>query len=552
MNIEPNYNKITAKGFFKGLACFLGSVMGLFLFYKLPMTQQFILSENVQSLPITQVPLEASAIDAVQPPMPATAQSVFTASSGAPASEPSVSVPTPTPVVSMPPKHTNAHKNQNQIIIPTPTQTITPIKTIIPTHLSIVAVPVTSIIHTSTIVISPSAPSASVSSSAGSSTIPIISPVTVIPPVVTTPQTPAVTSPVVTPTPPVVTPTPPIVLTSTSTTGVGISFGDTLPAKSIAQLDAIFADLNSIGITWIRFDMAWSDIQHDSQSTYDWSAMDRIVAAANTYHLKMLPDLAYTPAWARDPACSTNDKCEPANNTDFATFVQTAAKRYTSQGIVDWEIWNEPNINNFWLPAPDPQKYTNLLQASYTAIKNQNSTAVVISAGLAPSLTQTGRIAPIEFLQDMYKDGAQPYFDAVGDHPYSFPVPPSLYETWSGWSQMSQTPTSIRSVMAANGDSGKQVWMTEYGAPTGGPGQAAWIGDTDLSSDIDHVSDNLQAESITEAITSDQQSSWAGPIFIYSYEDLGTSTSTNENFFGILWNDGTDKPAYTAIKNLLE
>ena len=41
------------------------------------------------------------------------------------------------------------------------------------------------------------------------------------------------------------------------------------------------------------------------------------------------------------------------------------------------------------------------------------------------------------------------------------------------------------------------------------------------------------------------------PLFIYSYKDLGTSADTNENFFGIIRNDGTPKPAYAAIKQLL-
>ena len=30
------------------------------------------------------------------------------------------------------------------------------------------------------------------------------------------------------------------------------------------------------------------------------------------------------------------------------------------------------------------------------------------------------------------------------------------------------TPESLRSVMTANGDAEKKIWMTEYGAPTDG------------------------------------------------------------------------------------
>ena len=66
--------------------------------------------------------------------------------------------------------------------------------------------------------------------------------------------------------------------------------------------------------------------------------------------------------------------------------------------------------------------------------------AIVLSGGLAPAPDDGTNINAITFLQAMYANGAQGYFDVLGYHPYSYPALPNTYESWSGWSQMSHQP----------------------------------------------------------------------------------------------------------------
>ena len=107
----------------------------------------------------------------------------------------------------------------------------------------------------------------------------------------------------------------------------------------------------ALGVTSIRLDLAWDDIQPDSPTSYDWTNFDRIVQAANARGITLLPTLAYTPAWARPAGCS--DKCPPTDPAQFEAFVSAAVQRYAPQGIHTWEIWNEPNTSGFFQPAPD-------------------------------------------------------------------------------------------------------------------------------------------------------------------------------------------------------
>ncbi len=363
-----------------------------------------------------------------------------------------------------------------------------------------------------------------------------------------TPSTIVSASPAPTPTTtPTLTPTPTTIISN----NFGMSVGETFLSLSSTELNARLSDMASLGITWLRFDISWNSIQSSGASTFHWSVIDSLVAAANTHNIKLLPVLDDTPAWARSVSCSSFLWCPPADDSAFAAFAAAAVQRYAPQGIHNWEIWNEPNSTSFWSSGADSLEYTNLLKAVYPAIKNKDSSAVVISGGMAPSATGGGNIAPVNYLNQMYQNGARPYFDQVGFHPYSYPVKPSYSASWNAWSQMSLTSMSLRSIMITNGDSAKQIWMTEFGAPTGGPGALATATNYNLDASPDHVTEELQSLIIGDAINLVRTYSWAGPIFFYSYKDLGTSSSTNENFFGVLRYDGSQKPAYQTIKQML-
>jgi len=330
----------------------------------------------------------------------------------------------------------------------------------------------------------------------------------------------------------------------------GMSVGEAMMGLSDLELGRQLDDVASLGIGWLRFDIDWAHVQPDNRNDFDWRAIDRFVKAASKRGVKLLAIVGYTPKWARSPDCLSNgDRCAPGNAGEFAVFAAEAAARYSPRGVKTWEIWNEPNLKGSWEPAADIGDYAALLKASSLAIKKADSEAIVIAGGMGPAASKNGSISPIDFLSGLYRSEARDYFDAIGYHPYCYPDAPDDFQTWSGWSQMAQTKINLRSVMQDNGGSAKQIWLTEFGAPTGGPGGIK-ISAKDLArAGVDHVSENLQSQMISQAISYVKKNSWIGPLFIYSYRDLGTATGTNENFFGVLRHDGSKKPAYDAIKS---
>jgi polysaccharide biosynthesis protein PslG len=334
--------------------------------------------------------------------------------------------------------------------------------------------------------------------------------------------------------------------------GIGFSV-PTFPALSPGEQRVWLNDFRALGITWIRFDISWAAVQPANASSYDWSRYDTAVANANAYGIHVDAEVDYSTPWANIGGCSeTPDHCQPASPRAYATYAAAIARHFGARVSAE-EIWNEPNISKFWRPAPDPAFYVSMLKDAYIAIKSADRSMVVVSGGLAEVLNNGVDISPVTFTRDMYRDGAQGYFDALGDHPYSYPALPSQYESWSGWSEMSQTRPSIRSIMAAYGDSATPVWITEVGSPTGGPGAGASCGSGGghAANKGQHVSQCLQAEEITQVVADERSLGWLGPAFIYSFQDLGVTQGNEHDFFGLLTAYGGKKLSYMALKEAI-
>lgn len=312
----------------------------------------------------------------------------------------------------------------------------------------------------------------------------------------------------------------------------GFAVGGSIQNLDAATLARDLDALQAAGSKWVRLDINWSSIQAGGPASYDWAPTDRVVDAVTARGMKVLGVFLYTPAWAR-PA-GTNGTYAPQPAT-FAKFASEAATRYSALGVHHYEVWNEPNIPNFWTD-PDVAAYTEMLKAAYPAIKAADPSATVLTAGTSPATTGTSSLAPVDFLKGIYANGGKGFFDAVAHHPYCYPAMPGEAHDWSAWHQMAGTATSLRSVMTANGDGAKKIWATEFGAPTNGPAAS------------NAVTEATQAAMVTRAYSLWRGYEWAGPLMWYAGRDHGTDAADRENFFGLLRHDFTPKPSYAAYQ----
>jgi len=311
--------------------------------------------------------------------------------------------------------------------------------------------------------------------------------------------------------------------------------GNELFRLSPTELTATINSYKTLGVKWVRFDFDWSVMQ-PTPTTYNLADHDRVVSALAKAQIKILGLIAYTPGWANGGQATKF--FPPTDPTTFANFAAFLTARYANNGVAAWEIWNEPNLAQFWNPGADPAAYAQLLKQSYPAIKKQSAKMIVVTGGLAQPSTGGGNMDARLFLQMLYGSGAAPYFDGIGDHPYTSPQLP-LDSNSNNWAQMFGTSPSFRSIMTQYGDDKKKIWITEYGAPTSGDN--IW-GTT--------ISEDRQASMVTQSLALAASYTWAGPMFWYNYKDFCAAGSSNsECYFGIVRSDGTPKPAFNAYRS---
>lgn len=313
---------------------------------------------------------------------------------------------------------------------------------------------------------------------------------------------------------------------------LGIAPGYTIVTDPPDQVDADLDAMAEAGACWVRVDVDWSRIE-PAPGRYDWTATDRAVRGALDRGMQVLGLLAYTPEWARPPG--TSDKHPPVEAQRFAVFARAAAERYAPLGVGAWEVWNEPNIAEFWEPRPDPLGYAALLTAAADAVGAVDDAAVIVTAGLSPaSDTEDGRgIAPATFLRALYDADVADAFDAVGMHPYTYPHDPTEPLDQNHFATV--TP-QLHELMIARGDAGTPVWATEFGAPTGTAAQA--------------VTAEEQATHLAGAVALWRQWEWTGPLFVYSWRDRGSDITDREDNFGLVATDGTPKAALSVFRRL--
>lgn len=169
------------------------------------------------------------------------------------------------------------------------------------------------------------------------------------------------------------------------------------------------------GFRAVRFDMPWSSVQwHDGDH---WEEYDRFVPALQAaglapvaiLHGSIRPD-------GRAPA-SREERAA------FAAFAMRAAERYPG---VTWEVWNEPNVPGFWLPAPDPRAYVELLAEVSAGIRAADPRAKVIGPSLG------GATLDWPYLGEFIRWGGLDHIDALAVHPYGVGAPENAADYYAG------------------------------------------------------------------------------------------------------------------------
>ena len=158
------------------------------------------------------------------------------------------------------------------------------------------------------------------------------------------------------------------------------------------QPDLVEPDLavvDKMGFGWVKQKFAWREIEGLEKGEFDWYRPDRIVDKVEKADLNLIVRLDQQPFWSEPEDNIFQDNGPPADMQDFGDFCGAVAERFQGR-IAAYQVWNEPNLSREWGDrSPNPSEYVALLKACYEAIKKADPEAIVISAGLAPTGTDS-------------------------------------------------------------------------------------------------------------------------------------------------------------------
>lgn len=341
--------------------------------------------------------------------------------------------------------------------------------------------------------------------------------------------------------------------TRTKPLDFGLAYSDTLPWMTDADLAQALDDAVDLGVTWIRADVSWTNIQPDGETQYLWERFDRVARAAQERDLKVLATLSYTPQWARDAACADkNATCPPASNARFAQFVTEAVTRYSAMGMHTWQIWNEPNISAFWSGGADPERYAEMVKETSRAIRAADPDSFVLLGGLAnAATTNSKRQTPVDFLDNVLKLGVGDHVDGISFHAFSHGILLSTKTGDSPYEQVSGVRRSLTAVLARHERTDLEIWLTETGAPTHGRGA---IADSQQDSvETSHVTPAYQARIATDMVKAADELTAVTKVFWYAHRDVKSPAANAGTwaYYGLIDYTGARKPAFDAYRDAI-
>jgi hypothetical protein len=285
-----------------------------------------------------------------------------------------------------------------------------------------------------------------------------------------------------------------------------------------------------------------------SDQQQQFAALSAKIAADNVTTFAMVKPLK--PAYWRLSAAwnmIANAKDPAATNARTGPYAANSGK-----GVTIFEIWNEQNQADFWgAGAPNPGVYTEYLKSAHTKIKAVSGLSGSNSKVLFGGMQHIARNAfqdqwafaglpEIVFLQKCYDYATSQsfslgsYFDVMCEHIYT-----QTDNVAYGGSVVGPAPSSstdnllqlvaIRALMVAQGDSAKNIWITEAGFSTA------------------TLTEAVQSTYMQDLFTYLAGLSYVETVLIYNVRDVDSNSTAVENRDGVMKTNFTPKTVWSWL-----
>jgi hypothetical protein len=185
------------------------------------------------------------------------------------------------------------------------------------------------------------------------------------------------------------------------------------------------------------------------------------------------------------------------DTASWRTFVRSSVKRYGPDGslwsenkevkplpVIYYEVWNEPNINEFLVPPQGMTRiksYYTLLKIAYEEIKAINSELKVVAMNTSGGAATTGFTPTwfsddgsvynwLGFINKVDSLGGYKYYDVLAVHPYTFTLSTPHTVLSPEAAGIAKTVDLLRDHLKGVGRKDASIWFSEVGFPIKYPG----------------------------------------------------------------------------------
>ena len=281
-----------------------------------------------------------------------------------------------------------------------------------------------------------------------------------------------------------------------------------------------------LGVKWARCQTGWACTEK-TRGQFDFGWLDEVVDGLLKIGIQPWFNLGYGNPLYTPKADATAVGWVPvfdeAAMDGWKTFAGKIADHFRDR-VRHYEIWNEPNITNFWKPGkPDAASYVKLVAQTAPLIRQRVPNAVIIGGAFAG--------IPLDYIKQCLETGLAKHIDKMSYHPYR-PTPESGYD---------KEVHTMRELLAKHDGARVGLWQGENGCPSqkGGAGALREI----------DWNEARQAKWLTRRILSDLRLEIELTSLFLIVDLVGYRGSTN--WKGLLRGaDYTPKPAYFAYQTL--
>jgi len=280
--------------------------------------------------------------------------------------------------------------------------------------------------------------------------------------------------------------------------------------------------MKEAGVGWVRMDFLWEDIEPE-KGKLNFEKYDYIVDLLTQNNIGILGLLSYSASWA-----GPTWNAPPYEDESFVRYVSNVMERYKDK-VKYWEIWNEPDDEQYWTPQDGMMRYTRLLKKVYLKAKQIYPDCKILNGGLSKAITLS--------LKKIYQNGGKGYFDVLAIHPFANPLNEVDVDRVKG------LYNGCKKIMQDNEDD-KKVWFTELGAPgvlSLSQSNSWWLGMSPTEEQQAAWVKRIYTEILPELPD-------CGKIFWAFFRDCKNHWNNGIDYLGLIRWDFSKKPAFNVYK----